>query len=145
MFQSSLLTNKKNLKIRPTLKHHWNLHYCQFLNHHRSLSYEFQLVVGSPLKIGGHGLLIASWMVNAPTFPTSYKDAINCSNAEKWILAIKDEYDSLMENKTWSIMTCPKGRQPIKSRWVFDIKPAVQAPTIQGPICGQGFQSTGRS
>jgi hypothetical protein len=56
----------------------------------------------------------------------NYKDAINCPDAKKWILAIKDEYDSLMENKTWSITTCPKGRNPVKSRWAFNIKPAVQ-------------------
>jgi hypothetical protein len=76
-----------------------------------------------------------------PYIPYSYKDAINCPDAEKWILAIIDEYDSLMENKTWSIMTCPKGRHPVKFRWVFDIKPAVQGqpPRYKVRFVAKGF------
>lgn len=51
-----------------------------------------------------------------PYIPSNYKDAITCHEVERWKLAIKKEYVSLMENETWSIVACPKGRGPIKSR-----------------------------
>lgn len=31
-----------------------------------------------------------------------------------------------MENETWSLVECPQGRSPIKSRWTFDIKPGMK-------------------
>jgi hypothetical protein len=36
-----------------------------------------------------------------PFEPQSYIDALNSKDADKWMLAFKEEYDSLIENKTW--------------------------------------------
>ena len=33
-----------------------------------------------------------------------------------------DEITSLNERKIWELVDCPKGRTPIKCRWVFTIK-----------------------
>jgi hypothetical protein len=57
--------------------------------------------------------------------PDSYAAAINCPEATQWEAAINEEYQSLMENETWSLVECPQGRSPIKSRWTFDIKPGM--------------------
>ncbi|KZR97335.1 Uncharacterized protein APZ42_007857, partial [Daphnia magna] len=57
--------------------------------------------------------------------PDSYAAAIKCPEATQWKAAIKEEYQSLMENETWSLVECPRGRSPIKSRWTFDIKPGM--------------------
>ncbi len=57
--------------------------------------------------------------------PLSYQDAMTCSASEKWKMAAQEEYPSLIENGTWSIVSCPEGRIPIKSRWTFDIKPGL--------------------
>lgn len=57
--------------------------------------------------------------------PPNYRDAMNCPAAENWKAAAKEEYQSLIENGTWSIVSCPKDRKPIKSRWTFDIKPGL--------------------
>ena len=57
--------------------------------------------------------------------PDTYTAAISCPEADEWRAAIKEEYHSLMENRTWSLVECPKGRTPIKSRWTFDIKPGM--------------------
>lgn len=39
------------------------------------------------------------------------------AEGDSWKVAIKDEYDSLILNKTWSISQIPPGRTAIKSRW----------------------------
>lgn len=57
--------------------------------------------------------------------PSSYHDAINCPDADKWKVAIAEEYESLIKNGTWSTVPCPKGRKAIRSRWTFDIKPGM--------------------
>jgi hypothetical protein len=57
--------------------------------------------------------------------PLNYRDAMSCPAAENWKAAAQEEYQSLIENGTWSIVSCPKDRTPIKSRWTFDIKPGL--------------------
>jgi hypothetical protein len=58
-----------------------------------------------------------------PYIPISYKDATSCSESKKWILAIEDEFSSIMENKTWTVVPLPPGRKAIKCKWVLDYKP----------------------
>ena len=36
--------------------------------------------------------------------------------------AMEDEMNSLIKNKTWSLITLPSGRKAIKNRWVFKLK-----------------------
>lgn len=38
---------------------------------------------------------------------------------EKWRQAMQDEYDSLMEMKTWELVDCTEGVKPITCRWIF--------------------------
>lgn len=38
---------------------------------------------------------------------------------EKWKQAMQEEYDSLMEMKTWELVDCPEGVKPITCRWVL--------------------------
>lgn len=73
-----------------------------------------------------------SWPYAGGLFiPDSYAAAINCPEATQWEAAIKEEYQSLMENETWSLVECPQGRSPIKSRWTFDIKPGMKGEPIR--------------
>lgn len=62
-------------------------------------------------------------------------------DAHLWKLAIQDEYESLIKNRTWSISDLPKGRTPIKSRWVFKIKPGVNGstPRYKARLVAKGF------
>jgi hypothetical protein len=48
--------------------------------------------------------------------PLNYQDAMNCPAAKNWKIATQEEYQSLIDNGTWSIVSCPKDRTPIKSR-----------------------------
>lgn len=59
-----------------------------------------------------------------PHEPTTMKEAMLSEQAESWKMAIEDEYKSLMDNKTWILVERPTGRNIIKSKWVFKVKPA---------------------
>lgn len=41
---------------------------------------------------------------------------------QEWINAMQDEYNSLIENNTWTLCELPKGRKAIKNKWVFKTK-----------------------
>lgn len=65
----------------------------------------------------------ASFIVNQNVMDsTSVEDAMSSSNASKWIEAMKREYDTLIENQTWSLEKLPPGRKPIACKWVFKTK-----------------------
>lgn len=51
--------------------------------------------------------------------PEDYTDAITCSEATKWKLAMEEEYHSLVKNDTWTIVRCPTDYKPISSQWFF--------------------------
>lgn len=55
--------------------------------------------------------------------PTSYSEAIASEEGNCWKDAIQEEYDSLMANKTLTLVNLPPGRTTIKNKWVFKIKP----------------------
>ena len=51
--------------------------------------------------------------------PTNYKQAINSQNKEEWLIAMRDEYNSMMENHVWTLVHLPQGKKVISTRWVF--------------------------
>jgi len=51
--------------------------------------------------------------------PTSYKQALADPN---WFTAMKNEYDALIRNNTWSLVPLPSNREPIGYKWVFRVK-----------------------
>ena len=73
--------------------------------------------------------------------PDSFIDAMQSADSSQWEAAIKDEYNSLILNKTWSISELPNGRTAIKSRWVFKIKPGVRGsnPRYKARLVAKGF------
>lgn len=54
--------------------------------------------------------------------PVSYKDALKRVNAENWIKASKEEFKSLGKLDTLELVKIPKGRNVIKTKWVFDLR-----------------------
>ena len=54
--------------------------------------------------------------------PTTFKSAMESSNAAKWKDACDSEVASLRKNKTWELVPLPQGRKAIGFRWVFRIK-----------------------
>ena len=54
--------------------------------------------------------------------PASFSDALQSPIAQKWIDAMKAEFQSISANKTWTLCDLPPGRKCIGTKWVFRIK-----------------------
>jgi hypothetical protein len=39
-----------------------------------------------------------------------------------WVIAMNEEYHSLMENDTWDLVPLPKGRKLVRCKWVYRTK-----------------------
>ena len=50
--------------------------------------------------------------------PKTYREATTSHDKVKWRLSMEDEYNSLMENNTWSLGLLPPGRRVLRGRWV---------------------------
>ena len=51
--------------------------------------------------------------------PKTVKQALE--NAD-WLAAMQQEYDALLKNKTWDLVSLPSNRQAIGCKWVFRVK-----------------------
>lgn len=76
-----------------------------------------------------------------PTEPSSYTEAISCADAEHWIPAIFDEYESLIQNGTWSLCPLPTGRKAIQGKWILKFKPGYKdvAPRFKARFVSKGY------
>ncbi|KAG3230217.1 hypothetical protein PI124_g24684 [Phytophthora idaei] len=54
--------------------------------------------------------------------PTTFKSAMESSDAVKWKEACDSELESLHKDDTWDVVPLPKGRKAIGCRWVFRTK-----------------------
>jgi hypothetical protein len=54
--------------------------------------------------------------------PRNYKEAMNSVQRQEWLDAMRLEYQSLQDNKTWSLVARPPGRKILTCRWVWAIK-----------------------
>ncbi len=51
--------------------------------------------------------------------PKTFEEAIKNPG---WVKSIQDEMQSLLDNKTWTLVDSPKGRKIVKNKWVFKVK-----------------------
>ncbi|CAJ2635046.1 unnamed protein product [Trifolium pratense] len=54
--------------------------------------------------------------------PINFRQAMQDSNSEKWIEAMKEEYKSMQDNKVWELVPLPEGVKPIGCKWIFKTK-----------------------
>jgi hypothetical protein len=57
--------------------------------------------------------------------PGNYDAAINSPLANRWQQSMEEEIKGLLGHKTWTLVSrneLPKGKSPVKSRWVYTIK-----------------------
>lgn len=45
--------------------------------------------------------------------PTSFLQAINCNEFDKWIGAMKEKLKSMEQNKVWDLIELPKGSKRV--------------------------------
>lgn len=78
---------------------------------------------GVPAPRLGHWVQAAC--VDAPviiTEPETYEEACNSDYAEQWRLAMDEEFNSLIQNDTWSLEELPAGVKPIPVKWIYKVK-----------------------
>nr|GEW86692.1 retrotransposon protein, putative, Ty1-copia subclass [Tanacetum cinerariifolium] len=74
--------------------------------------------------------------------PKTYKEAVASKDAENWIIAMNEEMQSLKKNKTWDLVTLPKGVKPVGCKWVLKIKegiPGVEPARFKSRLVAKGF------
>ena len=54
--------------------------------------------------------------------PASYRKAMMSPDKQEWKKAIDKEYNSQVQNKTWTLVTLPAGRRSIGCLWRFKVK-----------------------
>jgi Reverse transcriptase (RNA-dependent DNA polymerase)/gag-polypeptide of LTR copia-type/Pol polyprotein, beta-barrel domain/GAG-pre-integrase domain/Integrase core domain len=61
--------------------------------------------------------------IEAEVEPQSFKEAVNHpTRARQWEDAIYDEYNSIVNNGTWTLVPRPANRKVVSSKWVFKYK-----------------------
>ncbi|RDY13434.1 hypothetical protein CR513_01654, partial [Mucuna pruriens] len=54
--------------------------------------------------------------------PINFCQAMQSSNSQKWIDAMKDELKSMQDNDVWDLVELPEGVKPIGCKWIFKTK-----------------------
>ena len=54
--------------------------------------------------------------------PISFRQAMNSSESQKWIDAMKEEFKSMQDNQVWDLVPLPEGKRPIGCKWIFKTK-----------------------
>ncbi|CAI7773791.1 unnamed protein product [Closterium sp. NIES-54] len=60
--------------------------------------------------------------VNLPHEPASMEEALAVDDREAWLASREDEFQSHMENETWTLTNLPPGRKALDSTWVLRVK-----------------------
>ena len=80
--------------------------------------------------------------VNDDVEPASYTEAISCADSSKWLVAMNEEIESLHKNNTWSLTKLPKGKRPLRCKWIYKKKdgiPGVEDPRCKARLVVKGF------
>lgn len=54
--------------------------------------------------------------------PLTISEALSSPDADRWKLAMDEEYNSLIKNGTWSLTDLPVGQKPVTNKWIFNRK-----------------------
>ena len=64
--------------------------------------------------------------------PSTYEEAVSCSNLGKWMIVMQEGMKSLHKNGTWDMVGYQKGRNPFGANGCSRIKKAQQELRMQG-------------
>uniref|UniRef100_A0A2N9IUP8 CCHC-type domain-containing protein n=1 Tax=Fagus sylvatica TaxID=28930 RepID=A0A2N9IUP8_FAGSY len=77
-----------------------------------------------PVRYGFEDLVSYALLTSSED-PSTFQEAIESSEKDKWMEAMVEENESLSKNKTWELTELPKGKKPIGCKWVFKKKEVV--------------------
>lgn len=78
--------------------------------------------------------------------PMTREEALGGTDGARWQKAMEEEYDSLMENKTWELVSLPPGRKALDCKWVYKTKKdaAGKIERYKARLVARGFAQTKR-
>ncbi|CAI7844017.1 unnamed protein product [Closterium sp. NIES-54] len=65
---------------------------------------------------------ICCFGINLPHEPASMEEALAGDDREAWLASREDEFQSHMENETWTLTNLPPGRKSLDCTWVLRVK-----------------------
>ena len=73
--------------------------------------------------------------------PSSYREAMNGLDSEKWQEAMRSEMESMYVNKVWTFVDPPEAVWPIGCKWVFKKKTDMDGNIVayKGRLVAKGF------
>jgi hypothetical protein len=74
--------------------------------------------------------------------PASYNEVISCVDSSNWLVAMNEEIESLHKNGTWALIELPKGKRPLRCKWVYKRKegiPGVEDLRCKAQLVMEGF------
>ena len=88
-----------------------------------------------------HDFEAAYVMDSVGEMPTTFKSAMESSDAVNWKEACDSGMESLRKTKTWDLVPLPKGRKEIGNRWVFRVKEnqAGEVERFKARLVAKGF------
>ncbi|KAJ4718466.1 Retrovirus-related Pol polyprotein from transposon TNT 1-94 [Melia azedarach] len=54
--------------------------------------------------------------------PSTYKEAVTCTESTQWLAAMGDEMESFHKNQTWELTKRPRDRKIVMCKWVYKKK-----------------------
>ena len=73
--------------------------------------------------------------------PATFSQATESVNSTEWFNAMKEEINSMRQNKVWDLVDLPKGCKPVGSKWVFKTKrdPKGNIERYRARLVAKGF------
>ena len=74
--------------------------------------------------------------------PITYMDALQRSDSEKWLEAMKSEMESMEINSVWTLVDPPEGVKPIGCKWIFKRKRGAdgKVETYKARLVAKGYR-----
>ena len=74
--------------------------------------------------------------------PITYMDAMQRTDSNKWLDAMKSELDSMKDNNVWTLVDPPEGIKPIGCKWVFKRKRGAdgKVETYKARLVAKGYR-----
>ncbi|RVW21621.1 Retrovirus-related Pol polyprotein from transposon TNT 1-94 [Vitis vinifera] len=60
---------------------------------------------------------IGEYDIGEEVDPTTYCEALSSDKANEWLIAMRDEMQSMSDNDVWELVDLPKGYKPIGCKW----------------------------
>ncbi|RVW18790.1 Retrovirus-related Pol polyprotein from transposon TNT 1-94 [Vitis vinifera] len=75
------------------------------------------------------------------TEPVCYDDALQDKDADKWLVAMKSEMESMYSNQVWELVEPPKGVKPIGCKWIYKKKRGIdgKVQTYKARLVAKGY------